>query len=252
MLTAAIRRAAQPSTRALVQRHMSTSPNMLAMLYPKPEALHIDQKSANRQFNKALQKTEQTARQEMEQEESFAHQMLFDSFEQARRSGVRASALIRVGRLAEAEKQALTSLRHARGIEIDMGAGLALDALRSLVELYTAQSRLRDAEPFARELVDRMTQLLGPKHPQTLKPMQSLATMMASDGRFRQAAALLQTVHDHCVEIYGGSHPATQQVASRLRSALSEDADGFDTDRVWLERFFAGDRGAESGTAAIM
>ena len=146
---------------------------------------------------------------------------------------------MRAGRLAEAEKLALASLRDSRGVEKSYGSRLSIDALRRIVELYTAQARLSDAEPFTRELVDRLTHTLGTKHPMTLEPMHSLATMMAMDGRFRQAANMLKVIHDACTEIYGMGHPATQKAASRLKQALQADAESFG-DKLWLESFFEG------------
>lgn len=222
------------------RRWMSSAPNLLAALQAKGTVLHVELKAANQQFHKQLQEAEQTEKARVEKEECLSGHMQLAGFRKALRSGTRAHSLMYIGRLDESEKQALASLRYAREVESDYGVGLTLDALRRLVSLYAAQSRFRDAEPFARELVDRQTLLLGPKHPMTLEPMQSLATVMASDGRFRQATDLLQTVHDTCVDIYGESHPATQQVASRLQSAISEDAAGFTGDRAWLDRFVAG------------
>ena len=245
-MLAACRRANARGSGALLQhavqhRHMSNTsymPTNFLWANTKSTILHVDEKRANRQFAKAVQQEHDRAYNELPE----GHQLLFD---RARSSGERAKSLMRFGRLKEAEEQALEALRHSRGVERDYGAGLSVSALRRIVTLYTSQSRFRDVEPFARELVDRLTTLLGTRHPMTLEPMQSLATVMASDGRFRQAADLLAAVHLACLDLYGAAHPATRRVASRLQLALSANPDAFVGQQAWLDRFFEGSVGPE-------
>ena len=168
---------------------MSSSPNLLAQLSAKNTVLHVERKGANKQYTKTVEQ----ARVASNAEDLY-------TFRTAQRSAIRSSSLMRVGKLAEAEQQALMALRYARAVEVEGGPGMSLEALRCLVNLYTTQARFGDAEPYARELVERMTQTLGLKHPMTLEPMQSLATILATKGNFRQAGSILQNVYDACTE----------------------------------------------------
>lgn len=209
-------------------------------------AIRVEQ--ANRAFNAVLREAEKN---EMERANGCAaSQVLLRKFQDSRASCTRAESLIRMGRENDAEKHALEALRASRGLEPgENGRCLATTALRQLVTSYAAQYRFVDAEPYARELVDRQSASLGALHPGTVEPMSALASIVASNGRFREAVDLLQQVASKCTHIYGAAHPATRQARKRLEQALATDTEQGKLqcaiafrDNVWLDRFFEQDR----------
>ena len=172
-----------------------------------------------------------------------AHQ----AFIKARASCERAASLVREGRDDQAEKHTLAALRYCRSRGDDCRA-LCTRVLSLLVTSYTAQNRWVEAEPLARELVERQRIMLGDKHPSVMEPMQQLASIMVANGRFREAGDLLKVVIASCADVYGKRHQATllshellQLATDGLARELSGQRQRSDDlhEMVWLHRFFS-------------
>ena len=201
--------------------------------------LHIEERSANRHFNLLKHAAEQEEREQVKDEISH---MLLEHFTKARRGSERAAALLHAGRQDEAEPHVLSALRDARGLVGTYGPGLIMASLRHVVELYTTRGRWEDAEPFARELIERHILVLGEKHPMTIEPMQVLASIWVANGRFREATELLERVVATCAETHGQAHPTTRRARSYLKHAAGaqdDDHEGVGAAQAWLDRFYA-------------
>ena len=149
--------------------------------------MHIEEKHAQRTFAKFVWEVEEMEKERVYREEPLAGRQTHESFERARRSGMRASALSRAGRFADAETPSLLTLSLARRLERDFGPAMVMESLQRLVDLYTQLDRFHDAHAYCRELLDRQRATLGLLHPMTLEPMHTLAVILAREGRFREA-----------------------------------------------------------------
>ena len=74
-------------------RRMSSSPNLLAQLSAKNTVLHVERKGANKQYTKTVEQARVASNAEH-----------LYTFRTAQRSAIRSSSLMRVGKLAEAER----------------------------------------------------------------------------------------------------------------------------------------------------
>lgn len=206
---------------------------------PPPMTL-FDKRAANRAFTNFMMECEDKEKADIG--ECAVGTMTWDYHRKALRNSTLAESLIRSGRESEAEKPASDALRYTRSLAGGLGdtnAGLATKALSALVNSYAAQAKYTDAVPYARELMERNTALLGVKHPATILPMMLLASLLGAIGRFRDAGELLKRAVESCEDVYGIDHPATKRAATRLRQAESgtNEVDRW-TGHVWLDRFF--------------
>ena len=212
---------------------------------PSALMLHLDAQGAKRSYISAIREKEKEEKERASECE--AAMLVHQSFIKARASCERAASLVRAGRDEQAEKHALAALRYCRSLGDDYRT-LCTRALSLLVTSYTAQNRWVDAEPLARELVERQRLTLGDKHPSTMEPMQQLASIMAANGRFREAGDLLKVVIASCADVYGNRHQATlaaqellQLASEGLARQLSGQRQRSDDlhEMVWLHRFFS-------------
>ena len=219
-------------------RRMST----LRPVQPGP-GVFLSKRTANRAFMSLVIEAEEN--EQAAEGQCVVRAMANDHMRTAVRKATQAEALIRHGRQAEAETPAMEALRFTRSlasnvVEVNGLSGVASKALSTLVTSYAAQGKLSNAEPYARELMERNLSTLGIMHPVTIQAQMILASLLGSLGKFRDAAELLRRTEAACKDAYGVDHAATRQVARRLHEAESNTSTVSTwRDNIWLDRFFA-------------
>ncbi|MFE5977025.1 tetratricopeptide repeat protein [Streptomyces sp. NPDC056460] len=112
------------------------------------------------------------------------------------------------------------------GVAVAALAGNAedVDLLRQLLMLGEALGEMRAdtvAVTVSRQVVDGLSHLLGPNHPDTLGGRNNLALAMHNLGRYQEAADLHAEIVDQYLHGLGPEHPSTLNSRNNLALALS-------------------------------
>ncbi len=94
----------------------------------------------------------------------------------------------RSGQYAEAEKLLLVALKEAEKFgELD---GRLIYSLNDLAELYRAQGKYAEAEPFFRRVLAILEKALGPEHPDVATTLENYAVLLRKTNRDAEAAKM--------------------------------------------------------------
>jgi hypothetical protein len=100
-------------------------------------------------------------------------------------------------------------------------------------------NRSSEAEPLAREVLDRRRRLLGSDHPRTIASMNTFALVLSALDREAEAEPLFREALERRGRMLGPDHPDTlvslHNVASNLK-ALGRPADAEPVEREALQR----------------
>ncbi len=95
-----------------------------------------------------------------------------------------------------------------------------LTSLSNLAELYHAQGRYGETEPFFVRAIEASEQILGQDHPQTLTSVSNLAKLYESQGRYGKAEPLLVRALEVSERVLGQDHPDTLTIQLNLAYVL--------------------------------
>ncbi|KAI9657159.1 MAG: hypothetical protein M1821_003326 [Bathelium mastoideum] len=128
------------------------------------------------------------------------------------------------GRSFEAE----TSLMHeieARCAVFGESHRCLIKPLSQLAMIYTAQSRLTEAEMYQRKAVNISESYFGERHPTPLLAKVLLSNILSEQGRLDQAVNLQMSVQPGINEVFGKEHPETitsLQVLANIFAGLGQ------------------------------
>ncbi|MDI9403854.1 MAG: serine/threonine-protein kinase [Limnohabitans sp.] len=129
------------------------------------------------------------------------------------------------GDLQAAETSLREALRLKRALQSDGDSITETDILDSEQELalvLAESGAARDAEILARDVARARTELLGSRHPDTLRARNNLAEVLLSRGAFLEARASLEETTNLLKQVLGDRHPDTLAARNNLAGALRE------------------------------
>jgi len=129
------------------------------------------------------------------------------------------------GDLQAAETSLREALRLKRALQSDGDLVTETDILDSEQELalvLAESGAARDAEILARDVARARTELLGSRHPDTLRARNNLAEVLLSRGAFLEARASLEETTNLLKQVLGDRHPDTLAARNNLAGALRE------------------------------
>ena len=94
--------------------------------------------------------------------------------------------------------------------------------MNNLAATYHHQGKHRDAEVLYKQCLDKMKEVLGENHPDTLSTMSSLAATYGNQGKYRDAEALLKLCLDKMKVVLGENHPSTLSTMNNLTDITSK------------------------------
>jgi tetratricopeptide (TPR) repeat protein len=115
------------------------------------------------------------------------------------------------------------------------------------------RGRYADAEPIARSLAKTKLELLGPRHPSTLRAGNNLAEVLLALGQSGEARAILQDAIGPLTEILGASHEDTLSARNNLAAALLELGEAAEAVELYRENRAAFlERGGPSDARSVL
>ncbi|KAJ7028282.1 P-loop containing nucleoside triphosphate hydrolase protein, partial [Mycena alexandri] len=91
--------------------------------------------------------------------------------------------------------------------------------------IYFYGGKLKDAQGFAEQVVEKLKLLLGEEHPQTLQAMHNLASTYSGLGEIGRAENIQVTVLEKRTNLLGENHPDTLETMGNLASTYSDLGD---------------------------
>ncbi|EXK26980.1 hypothetical protein FOMG_16420 [Fusarium oxysporum f. sp. melonis 26406] len=90
--------------------------------------------------------------------------------------------------------------------------------MAELAATYHAQGRHDEDEEISAKVLELRRQVLGEKHPDTIRSLADLGTTYHAQGRYDEALQLHQTALDLRRHVLGENHPDTMQSVAYLAS----------------------------------
>ena len=87
-----------------------------------------------------------------------------------------------------------------------------MNTVYNLANLYDEQGKYEQAEPLYQRALEVREKVLGPEHPDTVRPLDNLANLYLDQGKYEQAEPLYQQALSTYERALGANHPETKRV----------------------------------------
>ncbi len=104
--------------------------------------------------------------------------------------------------------------------EIDIDEYSILRGKYGLANMWQIQGRCEESEAMFKEVINQLSSLLGPEHPDTLRAMDGLAEVLDVQKRHAESRQVRFDVLAARLKVLGSSHPDTKRVQKALVSVL--------------------------------